>query len=119
MAFSKDDFTKETAQRLSVIIMKQMGKPLLYSFRDLGSSQQSRFNRLMNEYIRALPENWEPKLLGDFNLIVNEELMNEEFDPSSTFVPMVNSDRQVLLTEEQRAFLEEERIANGAESIRF
>jgi hypothetical protein len=117
--FSKEDFTSDTAQRLSVIIMKQMGKPLLCSFRSLGGSQQSKFNRLMNEYIRSLPEDWQPKLMNDFNTIVSEDLLNEEFDPSETFVPILNTETEVLLSEEQKTFLEEERIRRGEETIRF
>jgi len=108
MTFSKDDFTPDNAQRLSVIIMKQMGKPLLSSFRSLGTSHQAKFNRLMNEYIRSLPEDWEPKLMGDFNALVNEDLLTDEFDPSTLFVPILNSTPELLLTEEQKAFQEEE-----------
>ena len=107
MTFSKDDFTPENAQRLSVIIMKQMNKPLLTSFRSLGQPQQKKFNRLMNEYIQSLPEDWSPKLLADFDQIVNEDLLTDEFEPSTTFVPII-SDPELLLTEEQRAFREEE-----------
>ena len=62
----------------------------------------------MNEYIRSLPEDWEPKLMGDFNALVNEDLLTDEFDPSTLFVPILNSTPELLLTEEQKAFQEEE-----------
>lgn len=108
MAFSKEDFTTDNAQRLSVIVMKQMGKPLLCSFRSMGTSQQAKFNRLMNEYIKSLPEEWEPKLMGDFNALVNEELLTDEFDPSTLFVPILNTTPELLLTDEQREFRDKE-----------
>lgn len=104
--FSKDDFTKENAQRLSVIIMKDMGKNPLTTFKSLPPSQQTKFNRLMNEYIKGLGEDWEQTLLGDFNRIVNEDILNEDFDPTTTFIPDYNPTPQLLLTDEQREFLE-------------
>jgi hypothetical protein len=73
----------------------------------------------MNEYIKSLPEDWEPKLMEDFNTLVNEELLTDEFDPSTMFVPVINTDSTVLLTEEQKTFLEEERIRRGEDTIRF
>ena len=84
--------------------MMQMGKPPLSSFRGLGSSQQVKFNRLLNDYIRdhLQDENWKTKLLSDFNRIVNEDILNEEFDPSKEYVPIVNTEYQLLLTEEQQ-----------------
>jgi hypothetical protein len=110
MPFSKEDFTPENAQRISVIVMKQMGKPVLTSFRSMGTAHQSKFNRLMNQYIQSLPEEWESKLMGDFDLIVNEDLLTDEFDPSTLFVPVLNSTPELLLTDEQKTFLEEEGV---------
>lgn len=104
--FSKEDFTSENAQRLSVIIMKDMGKNPLTPFRGLPPSQQTKFNRLMNDYIKRLGEDWEQTLLGDFNQIVNEDILNEDFDPTTTLVPDFNPTPQLLLTDEQREFLE-------------
>jgi len=118
MPFTQTDFNRENAQRLSVIVMKQMEKPILTSFRSLGTSQQTKFNRLMNQYIQSLPEEWEPKLLADFDQIVNEDLLVDEFDPSTVFIPMLNTEPELLLTEEQKTFLEEERIRRGEDTIR-
>ena len=100
MPFSTLDFNKENAQRLCVIIMKQMGKNILTPFKSLGSTKQAKFNRLLNEYIQSLPEDWEPVLMRDFNQIVEEDLLNEEFDPSTTFIPVIDTDRKLLNAEE-------------------
>lgn len=104
--FSKEDFTSENAQRISVIIMKDMGKNPLTPFKSLPPSQQTKFNRLMNEYIKSLGEDWENTLLGSFNRIVNEDILNEDFDPTTTFIRDYNPTPQLLLTDEQREFLE-------------
>ena len=96
MPFSQEDFNRDNAQRLSVIIMKKMEKPLLMPFKELQPSQQKKFNRLMNEYIQSLPDDWQPKLFADFDQIVNEDLLNEDFDPSATFVPMINTDIETI-----------------------
>ena len=96
--FSKDNFTKENAQRLSVIIMTQMSKPPLTPFVSLSESQKIKFNRLLNEYINShlLGDDWEETLLNDFNRIVNEDILNEDFDPSKTYVPVYNTELQLL-----------------------
>lgn len=96
--FSKDNFTKENAQRLSVIIMTQMSKPPLTPFVSLSESQKAKFNRLLNEYInsRLLGDDWLQTLLDDFNRIVNEDILNEDFDPSKVYVPIYNTERQLL-----------------------
>jgi hypothetical protein len=46
-------------------------------------------------------------LLTDFNRIVNEDILNEDFDPSIQYTPIINTDTQLLLTEEQKRFLDE------------
>jgi hypothetical protein len=98
--FSKEDFTPENAQRLTVIINSRMGHPPLTPFREHIPAQQKKFNRVMNEYIKALPEDWMPVLLQDFNTIVSEDILNEDFDPSKIFV--YAQDKELLLTEEQK-----------------
>jgi hypothetical protein len=107
--FSKDNFTKENAQRISVIIMTKMGRPPLTPFASLPDSQKTKFNRVMNEYINEnlQRDDWFDVLLTEFNRIVNEDILNEDFDPSKQFVLEHNTDHQLLLTEEQKRFLEE------------
>jgi hypothetical protein len=102
--FSKEDFNKENAERLSVIIMTQMDKPPLTPFPQLTTSQRTKFNRLLNEYIQNYlqTDDWQDKLLYDFNLIITEDVLNEEFDASKQkFVPIINTDRELLLNENQ------------------
>jgi hypothetical protein len=96
--FSKEDFNSENAQRLSVIIMTYMNKPPLTAFKALRDSQKQKFNRLLNEYIQKelQQENWRDTLLCDFNRIVNENILNEDFDPSKQYVPIYNTDRVIL-----------------------
>jgi hypothetical protein len=102
--FSKEDFTPENATRLSVIIMPKIGKNPLTSFKSLPTSQRTKFNRLMNEYIASLGENWEDTLLADFNAIVNEDILNEDFDPTKQFVPELTTGNTLILSEEQKEF---------------
>ena len=101
--FSKEDFNKENAERLSVIIMAQMDKPPLTCFPQLTTSQRTKFNRLLNEYIQNYlqTDDWQDKLLYDFNLIITDDVLNEEFDASKQFVPIINTDRELLLNENQ------------------
>ena len=107
--FGKDDFNKDNAQRLSVIIMNKLGRPPMTAFNSLPPSQKTKFNRVMNEYIQEhlQIEQWMDKLHADFNQVVNEDIMNEDFDPSQQFVVECNTEHQLLLTEEQKRFLEE------------
>jgi hypothetical protein len=111
--FSKDDFTRDTATRLMVIIMKQMGRPPLTQFNELPPSQKTKFNRLMNEYIQDLGENWDTKLLFDFNQIVNEDILNEDFDAGRVFVRDTLTERKLLLSQEQTDWIKDETSRTG------
>ena len=104
--FSKEDFNQDNATRLSVIIMTEMKRHPLTPFKDLPPSQKVKFNRLLNDYIQNLPDNWEPTLLADFNRIVSEDILNEDFDPSKIVVKDYNPEPELLLTDEQKDFLE-------------
>jgi len=105
MGFTMEDFHKpEIAQRISVITMMQMGKNPLTPFKNLDPSVQKKFNRLMNNYIKTLPDDFMPKLLEDFNQIVNEEIFNESFNPALFNVP--RGDKKLLLTDEQKDLIE-------------
>jgi hypothetical protein len=105
--FSKEDFTPDNATRLTVIIMPKMGKAPLTGYKSLPETQQKKFNRLLNEYISTLGENWNEKLLNDFNTIVNEDILNEDFDPNRQSVPILNTGREVLMNEEQKEFFKD------------
>ena len=107
MGFKTEDFNNENAQRLSVIIMFKMGFKPLQSFRELNNGGKTKFNRLMNEYIRALPDNWETVLLEDFNRIVLEEILTDDFDPSKTYIKELGCNKELLLSEEQKQYFVE------------
>jgi len=105
--FSKEDFTQENAQRLRIIVMKLIGKHPMSSFHTLPETQKRKFNRTMNDYIRdRLGENWEEVLHEDFNAVVLEDILNEDFDPSKQFVPELNSKTELILNEEQNEYFE-------------
>ena len=97
-----EHWNKENAQRLSVIIMKEMKLSLLTRFNDLQPSQKTKFNRLMNSYIISLPDI--ETLINDFDLIVNEDILNESFDPSKI---SCDGEKQLILTEEQKEQVKE------------
>lgn len=115
--FSKEDFTQETATRLTIIIMKQMGKPPLSSFWELPQSQKNKFNRLMNEYIALLPEEWKDIMEADFNAIVNEDILNEDFDPAKIYVKDYNTEKQLILSPEQEEWIKAETEAGRPPKI--
>ena len=118
MPFTQADFTPENAQRLSVIVCHRMNINPLSSFNSLPPSQRTKYNRILNEYVNSLGDDWYTKLLTDFNNIVNEDILNENFQPSKQYVPQVNTDRTLLLTPEQQEFLESRRIELGDQDIR-
>jgi hypothetical protein len=109
MPFSKEDFTAENAQRISVIIMPRMKKHALTSFRSLDDRLKAKFNKLMNEYIASLGEDWEPKLLHDFNEVCYDEIFVDNFNPEAHAVPMLDTEVKLLLSEDQKAWLESEK----------
>ena len=116
--FSKEDFNPENAQRLNVIVMKQMGKHPLTAFQSLGEALKKKFNRLLNEYIQSLGEDWKETLIRDFDTIVNEDILTEEFDPSKVYIPDCRTERNLLITEDQMEFLEQRRVELGEETIK-
>jgi hypothetical protein len=106
--FTKEDFTQENAERLRLITNHKMLLPLMTPFYSLAPTMKTKFNRIMNEYISTLGEDWNTKLLSDFNTLVTEELLNENFDPSKQFIKEMNTDRQILYSPEQEQWIKEE-----------
>ena len=106
--FSKEDFTQENATRLMVLVMKRMERPLLFQFKDLPPSQKTKFNRIMNEYIQSLGEDWEKVILDEFNQLVNEDILNEDFDPTTTIVKDIHTEREILISPEQDEWIKKE-----------
>jgi hypothetical protein len=105
MKFQATDFKGETATRLGVIIQSKMGNPPLMLFRDLGESQKKKFNRLLNEYVNMLGEDWENIIQDQFNLICSEDIFVESFDPSKLDILLTGGNKELLLTEEQKEFI--------------
>ena len=74
--FTAEDFHGETAQRLQVIINNKLGKHPLMPFRETPS--KSKFNRVLNEYVNDLGTDWQNTIKNDFQIIFDEDIMNEE-----------------------------------------
>jgi hypothetical protein len=105
MKFQQSDFQGDTVTRLSVIIQSKMGNPPLTLFRDMGESQKKKFNRLLNEYVSMLGEDWEKIIQDQFNLICQEDIFVESFDPSKLDILLTGGNKELLLTEEQKEFI--------------
>lgn len=108
MKFTADDFTAENATRLSVIIQSKMGNPPLTPFKSLMESQQKKFNRLLNEYVSMLGDDWYNIILDQFNLIMQEDVLNESFDPSKQVIGLCGGNRELFLSDEQKDFITNE-----------
>lgn len=108
MPFGKDDFNKENAQRLSVIIMPQMKRHPLFSFRELNERDKTKFNKLMNAYIQThlAGDDWEAKLHADFNDICNDEIFTDDLAPERMFVPQITEPQMVFKDDTEREWYE-------------
>jgi hypothetical protein len=117
MPFTKKDWTEDTATRLNVVIMKQMGQKPLTRFYNLPQALKTKHTRLLNEYISSLGDNWEEKLWSDFNTIVNEDILTEDFDPSREFVKLCNTEKELIISPEQQAWIDSETEAGRPPKI--
>jgi hypothetical protein len=104
--FSKEDWTAENATRLNLIVMTKMALDPFSLFRDLGESQKKKYNRILNQYIQSLGENGVEQLKQEFDQLVTEDILTENFKPEKVFVPVMNSEPQLLLREDQKEFWE-------------
>lgn len=88
-----EDFKrKEIVEMIQVVLMVQLGKPPLTSFKSLSGGGQKKFNQALNAYIRELPEEWDAKLQEDFNTACNDELYTNKFKAEAQFVGILNDD---------------------------
>ena len=71
--FSLDNF-HQYSQQLRVIIMSRQNHDPMTQFRDLEPKQKRLFNEELNRYIRALTDDFEEKIIKDFNYICQEEI---------------------------------------------
>jgi hypothetical protein len=104
--FSKEDWTPENATRLNLIVMTKMALDPFSLFKDLGESQKKKYNRILNQYIQSLGENGVEQLKQEFDQLVTEDILTENFKPEKVFVPQINSEPQLLLREDQKEFWE-------------
>ena len=108
MPFSHEDFTPENAERLKVITNHKMLLPLMTAFYSLNPTMKTKFNRVMNEYISSLGEDWETTLTTDFNTLINENLLNEDFDASKQYIKELTVDKKIWFSPEQEQWIKEE-----------
>jgi len=80
---SQEDFLVE-ATRFSVVIMHKMGFPIMSNFKNLTERQKAKFNKMLNEYIHSLGEEWRETLIKDFNELTQDYM--DTFDPAKEFV---------------------------------
>ena len=81
--FSEKDFEdEENMEKLRLIVMNQLEKPLMTNFHMLHKEDKQIFNFYLNEYIVALPSNnWKKVLDADFTKICRTKLFNKSFQP--------------------------------------
>lgn len=81
--FSKKDFEdEENMEKLRLIVMDRLEKPLMTNFHMLHKEDKQSFNVYLNEYIIALPSNnWKKVLDADFSYICRTKLFNKSFQP--------------------------------------
>ena len=62
--FSEKDFEdEENMEKLRLIVMNQLEKPLMTNFHKLHKEDKHKFNLYLNEYIGALPSsNWKKSI---------------------------------------------------------
>jgi hypothetical protein len=97
--FTQMDFCGETSQRLQVIIANKCGEHPLTPFSKVAS--KPKFNRLLNEYVNSLGDDWDAVILKDFNLIVNEEILNDNFKAEEISCSGLTTTKTLLMTSEQ------------------
>jgi len=82
--------------------MVKMGLEPLENYKKLGEAKKKRFNKIMNEYIRELGENWQTRLTDDFNEIINEQVLNEEFKSEKIFVKDAIMTPELILSDQHK-----------------
>jgi len=106
--FTKEDFLKpDLGQRLSVIIMSKINKNVLTLFYKLITKDKKEFNKMLNEYIASLGEDWEETIIKDFNETCTLELFDTENYFKAENIPTQVGECELILTEEQKQFQED------------
>lgn len=107
----------EHASRLMVIVNNKCGYELTTNFHKMGDIKKKYFNSELNKYIKECKNIDE--IINDFNELVNFKILNEDFNAECVMVRDTNPNPELLLTEEQKEHLEEERVKNGWDEIRI
>lgn len=102
--FSKSDFMNpEVSMKLRMVCMEIFDRPVSTPFKNLKAYEQRKFNRILNNYIQSLGEDWRETLTSDFNRVCSEHIFNNEFDPEKHYIRELNTDIQHLTKEETYA----------------
>ena len=112
MNFCNSDFqNSETKTKLTCVIMDDLFNEPMKPFSSLTTHEKAKFNKRMNYYIENElgGENWNFVLTNHFNAVINSIFENKNFDPSKYHVPITNHEPELLLSEEQKAFLESQK----------
>ena len=97
--FSTADFQGDIALKLGVITAYKCGLHPLTKFRDCPS--KTKYNRMLNEYVNSLGEEWEQTITNDCNRIMNEEVFTDNFNPENIQVAGLSTTKTLLMTTEQ------------------
>ena len=74
-----------------------MGQHPLTKYATLSYASQKEFNNKLNEYIKYLPKkDWQECIIEQFDEIINKEVFNKSFQPSSWIADEVVTDVQHL-----------------------
>ena len=107
----------EHASRLMVIVNNKCGYELTTNFHKMGDIKKKYFNSELNKYIKECKNIDE--IINDFNELVNFKILNEDFQPENIVIRDTNPNPELLLTDEQKEHLEEERVKNGWDEIKI
>ena len=113
---TEEEFS-EHASRLMLIVNNLCGYDLTTNFHKMGENKQKFFNTQLNKYIKSC-KNVE-EIVNEFNEIVNGRILNEDFQPENIVVRDTNPNPELLLTDEQKEHLENERVKNNWSEIKI
>ena len=80
--FSKSDIQGDNLHRLSCIVMSQLGEHPLQHYNYLSYARQKEFENKFDNYIKALPNDWQEVITQDFNEVINRDVFSKGFNPA-------------------------------------
>ena len=113
---TEEEFS-EHASRLMLIVNNKCGYELTTNFHKMGENKQKYFNTQLNKYIKECKS--VEDIVNEFNEIVNGRILNEDFQPENIVVRDTNPNPELLLTDEQKEHLENERVKNNWSEIKI